>query len=123
MQNGYCILHGEGGHDTKDCFRLNKEVKRLKKESGNDDGGKSHNKTWSRKAAESNEKSKNDLAAFIRKEAKKVVKKDLKAFNKKRKNSGDDTDSELDLNAFDLKDFNYEDMANLKIDDEDSVSV
>ena len=119
QQNLYCMLHGEGGHKTEDCYQLQKEAKRVKMGKG-DNSSKSKNKTWSRKAAESSKESKKDLAAFIRKEVKKGVKKDLKAISKKRKSESDDSDSERDLHAFDLKDFNYEDMENLKIDD-DSV--
>ena len=127
-QTKYCKLHGEGSHTTDDCNELNKQIKRLKSKGDDNNNGskKSTNKSWSRKAAdEATDKSKKDLAAFIRKEAKKIVKKDLKAYNKKRKNETDDSESEdLDLNAFDLKDFNYEDMEALKItDDGDSVSV
>ncbi len=57
---------------------------------------------------------------------KKGVKKDLKAMAKKRKAS-EDSESAGELHGFekfDLKDFNYEDMENLKIDDDvnDEVS-
>ena len=51
---------------------------------------------------------------------KKEVKKGVKLYAKKRK-SEDSSDD--DLNAFDLKDFNYDDMDNLKIDSEDEFSV
>ena len=115
-QNLYCMYHGEGGHKTDDCFHLQKEAKRLK--SGKDFSPPSKNKSWTRKAAESSKESKKDLAAFIRKEIKKGVKKDLKAISKKRKSDSDDSDSSIDIHAFDLKDFNYEDMENLKIDDD-----
>ena len=40
--------------------------------------------------------------------------------SEKRKSS-DDSDDEL--NAFDLKDFNYEDMENLRIDSDDDITV
>ena len=51
---------------------------------------------------------------------KKEVKKGVKLYAKKRKS---DESSDDDLNAFDLKDFNYDDMDNLKIDSEDEFSV
>jgi hypothetical protein len=123
-QNLYCMLHGEGGHKTEDCYQLQKEAKRVKM-GKSDNSSKSKNKTWTRKAAESSKESKKDLAAFIRKEVKKGVKKDLKAISKKRKSESDDSDSDGDLHAFDLKDFNYEDMENLKIDDDsvDGISM
>ena len=50
----------------------------------------------------------------------KQIKKDLSAFTKKRKKEDSDS-SDDDLAAFDLKDFNYEDMDNLKIDDDNTV--
>ena len=68
---------------------------------------------------------KSDLAAFISKEVAKGIKKshkDLAAMQKKRKSAKrDSSDSECDLNAFDLKDFNYEDMENLNIDDDKAL--
>ena len=127
-QTQYCIYHGEGNHKTEDCYQLIKEAKRLKKDGGKSSGndGKFKNKTWTRKAAESSNASKNDLKAFIRKEIQKGVKKDLKALGKKKRKSSDDSDSsDADGYLFDLKDFNYEDMENLKIDDDvtDEVST
>ena len=108
-----CMLHG-WGHSTEDCKVLQAEAKRLKSNNDSDKKdnnsfSKSNNKTWSRKAQEAKKKTSSDLAAFIKKE----VGKAMKTASKKRK-SDDDDDS---LNAFDLKDFNYEDMENLKIDD------
>ena len=124
-KNGYCLLHGDGNHDTEDCFTLQKEAKRLKGEGGDSKpAAKSKNKTWSKKAEEAKEKAKGEYHAFVRKEiakgVKKQIKKDLSAFTKKRKKDDSDS-SDDDLAAFDLKDFNYEDMDNLKIDDETSV--
>ena len=119
----FCLCHGKNSsHNTEDCHKMINEAKRLKKADGKGDGksgnGKYGNKTWSRKADEASKAAKQDLASFIRKEIKKGVKKDLKAISKKRK-SDDSEASEGELNAFDLKDFNYQDMENLKIDDED----
>ena len=123
----FCLLHGEGRHDTDECFALQNEAKKLKtsREGGSSQGGAkngSTNKTWNRKAAEGKAKTKNDLAAFIGKEIAKGIKKqqkDLAAIGKKRKSAKrDSSDSECDLNAFDLQDFNYEDMENLTIDDD-----
>ena len=56
----------------------------------------------------------------IAKGVKKKIKKDLSAFTKKRKQDDSDS-SDDDLAAFDLKDFNYEDMDNLKIEDDNTV--
>ena len=100
-------------------------TKRLKTDGGNSKpAAKSKNKTWSKKAEEAKEKAKGECHAFVRKEiakgVKKQMKKDLSAFAKKRKSDCSDS-SDDDLAAFDLKDFNYEDMENLKIDDDGSV--
>ena len=130
-QKYYCMLHGNNNsHDTKDCHQLQKEAKRLKSDGSNNGkpngNGKFKNKTWTRKAEEAKATTQNDLASFIKKEVKKGIKKDLKALSKKRK-SDDSSDSEDgELHMFDLKDFNYEDMENLKIDDDevtDELSV
>ena len=70
-----------------------------------------------RKSDSAKKDTKKDLAAFIAK----TVRKELHAFSKKRKN---DDMSEGELDQFDLSNFNYKDMDNLKIDsDDDSVSV
>ena len=120
----FCLHHGKNSsHNTEDCHKMINEAKLLKKADGKGDGksgnGKCGNKTWSRKADEASKAAKQDLASFIRKEIKKGVKKDLKAISKKRKSSKDSEDSEGELHAFDLKDFNYQDMENLKIDDDE----
>ena len=122
-QNLYCMIHGHNNsHQTEDCYQLQKEAKRLKSESnGNKSSGKFKNKTWSCKAKEAKQASKNDLASFIKKEVKKGVKKDLKALSKKRKSKESDSKEDGELHMFDLKDFNYEDMENLKIDDKVSI--
>ena len=77
----------------------------------------SSNKTWKKKATDEGNKSKKDLAAFVKKAIKTGVQKELSA--KKRKSEG----QELDLSALEnveLKDFNYTDMGNLRINEEDS---
>ena len=123
----FCSEHGPNyTHDTEGCNVLKNKGK---EKSGS---GKFSNKTWTRKADESNTKSKKELAAFlaksIQKQVKEGVKKELAALQKKRKS--DDSDDEegechlVDILDSDLKGFNYEDMNNLKIDDvSDEVSV
>ena len=96
-----------------------KVEKKYKYKNGN---GKYKNKTWNRKAEEGEKKAKNDLAAFIKKEISKGVKKSLEG-QKSKKRKAIESDSDDDLKAFDPKDFNYEDMANLKIDSDDEVSI
>ena len=108
----YCSHHGHNpSHTSSECFVLHPELKEAKK-------SKSKSKSWSRKAADSKAKTKSDLAAFIRKEVSKGVDKAVNS--NKRKASGESDD---DLNAFDLEEFNFKDMENLKIDSDDDISV
>ena len=108
----YCSHHGHNpSHTSEECFVLHPELKDAKKNKGN------KNKSWSRKAAEGKAKTKNDLAAFIRKEISKGVDKAVSASNKRKAAESED------LNAFDLEEFNYEDMENLKIDSDDDITV
>ena len=109
-----CILHG-WGHATEDCKVLQAEAKHPKmtndsEKKDNNAFSKSSNKTWSRKAHEAKKKTNSDLAAFIKKEVGKAVQ--LVASKKRKSDDNDDS-----LAAFDLKDFDYEDMENLKIND------
>ena len=119
-----CLHHGPNGtHDTDDCIFLKNQSKRAKTDrssSGNDYGSK--NKVWSREATDNRNKNKKDLAAFMRK----TIRKELHAISKKRK-SDDDEESlnnvESDNESFgdiDLGELNYADMADLKIDDDES---
>lgn len=123
-QTKYCTLHGKGNHSTEECMKLKADAKRHK--SGNfshGNGGKYGNKTWSRKQGDdSRNTSKKELHAFMKKAIKAGVQKELASVEKKRK--ADVDDDEFDLNAFDddLKEFNYEDMSNLKIDSDDDSS-
>ena len=112
----YCLIHGKGSHSSDECKVLQEQAKKLKEGGTGQSRGKFGNKTWSRKATESSQSSKKDLAAFIKKQVAKGVQKELLSSDKKRKAKED-----LDLNAFegDLRGFNYEDMDNLKIDSDD----
>ena len=110
----YCEQHGANyTHDTKDCrFLANKKT---------GTGRKSKNKTWDRKASEASEQSKKDLAVLIGKTVNKAVKKQLASVAKKRK-SNEDEEGEcflVETLTKDLDGFNYEEMANLKIGDDD----
>jgi len=119
----HCMLHGWGNHSTEECETLKAQAKRMKDDRAGDKTKKFGNKTWTRKSDTSVTKNKKDLAAFITKQVKAGVEKRMQELNscdKKRK--ADDSDDDLDLGCLDkeLKDFNYEDMDNLKIDDDDS---
>ena len=116
-----CLLHGKGGNSTDECCALQEQTKRLKTKKDGNSSKKSYSKqsgikTWSLKAKDEETSTKADLAAFVKKE----VKKGAQLYAKKRKS---DKSSDDDLNAFDLKDFDYDQMDNLKIDSEDEFSV
>ena len=119
-----CLYHGQCSHRTDECTVLQKlaNQKKVKQEDSNSGGkGNYSNKTWKRKADTENDKSKKELAAFVEKQVKAGVKKAFAAKNKRKAEEG-----ELDLNALEeeLEDFNYNDMDNLRIDDDGSdISV
>ena len=83
--------------------------------------GKFSNKTWTKKADDSNKQSQKELNALV----KKHLKKELNALTKKRKNDSEEENIANELAAIDaqLKDFNYSDMDNLKIASDDDKSV
>ena len=109
----YCEQHGENyTHDTKDCRFLNNNK--------NSSSG-SKNKSWNCKAAEASKKSKKDLAALISKTVNRAVKKQLASADKKRKLDEDGERYLVNVLTKDLDGSNYKDMANLKIDDDESV--
>ena len=136
----HCLLHGDNHtHVTDDCHVLKKQAQQLRRDrEGNDKKPGYKNKTWKRDADQKTKANKQELAAFVRQEAR----KELNAFNKKRKPSDteestddgsmaslnnvealvDTEDGEVD--DIDLAGFNYGDMDNLKVDsDDDGISV
>jgi hypothetical protein len=121
----HCMIHGWGGHSSDECYKLQGEAKRHKGDSNSkkDWKGKSSNKTWTRKADDGRDKSKKELASF-QKAVKAGVQKELASIDKKRKSNKEDGEI-IDLHAFDaqLKEFNYGDMDDLKIDSEDEMSI
>ena len=121
----YCMLHGKGNHSTEDCVKLKAEAKRLKSNSSGkkSSGGKSNDKSWDDKAskAAAKAKAKSDLATLVKRQVKMTI-KDLKAADKKRKSSGDD--SSYEANAVDLEAFNYaRKMEELSINSDSEVDV
>ena len=113
----FCKEHGPNfTHNTEDC-------RVLAKKSEGSSGKKSSNKTWVRKSAEKTDFSKKEFAAFVKKSVKSAM-KDLNSAEKKRKSSDDDSDEEGECHLVEaitgnLDGFNYEEMENLKIDDDD----
>ena len=119
----YCMLHGKGNHATEDCVKLKAEAKRLKStsSSGKKSSDKKSDKSWGQKATNATAKAKSDLAAIVKRQVKMTL-KDLKASDKKRKSSGDD--SSLEANVADLDAFNYaRQMENLSIDSDTDTEV
>ena len=116
----YCLLHGPNTHPTDECKVLKAKANDLKDNNSSSSNKKKGKNSWTKKADEATSKDKKDLAAFIKKAVAQGVQKELNSLDKKRK-------SEHDLNAFDLKEFNYK-MGDLKVsedssDDESSVEV
>ena len=105
----FCQLHGPNWtHNTSECRGMKDKEKSTK----------FSNKSWTRKADEATNKSKNDLAAFLAKTVKDGVKKELASIGKKRKSKTNDGEQEcalVELFEKNLDGFNYDDM--------DSVSV
>lgn len=100
----YCKTHGKNySHNTEDCRA----------------GGKSKNKSWSRKAEDGKKQTK-DLAAFI----KKAIKDELHAVDKKRKSSDEETDGETseEVNAIDALDPSRIDFDKMNMESDDSSS-
>ena len=128
-RSGNCVIHGKKcGHSTDECKvvlgMVNPEKRQEKKVSFKDGRRSSTNKSWSRKSDEAKDKTKKDLAAFIGK----LVKKELNAVQKsdkekrKKKDDDDEDDDDKSVNAFDLSTLDYDDMANLSINDDAKVS-
>ena len=87
-----------------------------------DKDGKFSNKTWTRKSEDSTSKSKKELAAFLKKQVKEGVKKELAAIQKKRKSDeSDDEEGEcllLDMLESKLDGFNYTDMDKMSVSED-----
>jgi hypothetical protein len=123
----YCSLHGKGSHTTEECKTI--QNKRFKNDRDGNPGYQKKaygNKTWTKNADEGKSNSKKELNAIVKQAIAKGVRKELNAIQAKRK-TDDSSDEDREFNmleqAFDLKDFNYSDMENLKIKAEDDVSV
>jgi hypothetical protein len=107
----FCLLHGNGSHTTDQCKTLQSQAENLKESRNN---GSSNNKTWNRKSNDSNK----ELNALV---DKKVAAK-MKALSGKKRKSENEANVVEKLDD-DLAGFNYDDMDNLQIDSDDSISV
>jgi len=122
-----CLLHGNNNtHTTNECNTLKAQAKKLKGNTGGNAGkvkGKGKNKTWNNKSEDETDKSKGELAAFVKKAVKDGLKQELKSIDKKRKTDSDD--SSMDLHAIDveLQEFNCDDMDKLVIKDPEDREV
>ena len=107
----FCLLHGNGSHTTDQCKTLQNQAENLKESRNN---GSSNNKTWNRKSNDSNK----ELNALV---DKKVAAK-MKALSGKKRKSENEANVVEKLDD-DLAGFNYDDMDNLQIESDDSISV
>ena len=100
----HCIVHGQCAHSTEECTVVKGMV------ADKSGAKKPFQNKWKRNADAATSASKKDLAVLIKKavHAATKTKKDLGALSKKRK-SDDSSDEELDLNALNLDEFNYND--------------
>ena len=114
----HCTERGKNWtHGTKDCCTLQKKAKG--NNNNNNNNGRFQNKTWNRESEEAKKEATKELATLIAKQ----VKKQLAAADKKRK-SDNDSDSDEDCALLQgltgaLDGFNYEQMENLSIDDDE----
>ena len=124
----HCLIHGPNTHPSNACFELKKILEKTRGGSPSSSKTTFKNKTWKRgddkKTSFKSDKSKKELAAFI----KDTIKEEMNSFqSKKRKaddSSSDEEEGEMHQMDVDLSKFNYADMDNLKIDsDDDEVSA
>jgi hypothetical protein len=118
-----CPLHG-AGHSEQQC----RTIQKMKKEGtwNGPSSVQSKNKTWSKKADDAKKAAKKELATYIQKTVSKTLRKELSVLSKKRKNDSDEESVNLaeqlvnnDSSDEELKDFNYGDMENLRLDDDE----
>lgn len=118
----FCLIHGKGTHSSDECKKLIADAKRHK--TGHSGGKKEYtNKSWSKKADDERKKSQKELHLFVKKAVAARVSHELNSIESKPKGKRKKSD-EVDLSAFDkdLKEFNYSEMDNLRIDSDDDKS-
>jgi hypothetical protein len=122
----HCLLHGDNyTHTTDECHVLKKQARNMRHRDDDDRKPPYKNKSWKRDAEQGTSSSKKELAAFVRKQAR----KELNAFAKKRKALSSDDDEEgsvgslhhLEAGEIDLATFNYSEMDDLKIESDDET--
>ena len=112
----FCLHHGKNHtHNTDDCRVVQNMTASIQK-GGTKTYASGKNK-WSKKAEDAKKQTQKELANYVRK----VVRKELSAFdsNKRKAEDDNDDDEEGEINAIDFASFNYQDMSNLKIDSEE----
>jgi hypothetical protein len=113
----YCLIHGDNHtHNSDECHILVKRVQAMRRSDG-EERKPPHKKPWNRDAAKGNGASKKELAAFVRKQAR----KELHAFTKQCKTSASSKDDETGSvsssgGELDLSSFDSDEMDNLAID-------
>ena len=95
----YCLLHGEGGHTTDDCFLMKSQAKKMKSDHPSNSNSGSKNKTWKKNDYDVKKYVKKELQVLM-KQAQKGKKRDLNAFaalaEESDKNSKSDDDGSDD---------------------------
>ena len=109
----FCELHGANWtHNSSDCRAMKSNEKR----------GSYNNKTWKRKADDSANQSKKELAALVTKTVKEGVQKELASLGKKRKSKSNDKEEGecalVDILDSNLDGFNYDDMDDMSVKSE-----
>ena len=120
MGDKYCMLHGTSSHTSKECHKLKAESKHLK--SSNDYASKGNGKAaYGGKAykPKSHNKGSKELNAFVKKSIKEGVRKELNSIQDKKRKASSNDEAELATIDVVLKDFNYQDMDDLRIDSKD----
>jgi hypothetical protein len=118
----YCLIHGDNHtHNLDECHVLVKRVQAMRRSDG-EERKPLHKKPWNRDAAKGNGSSNKDLAAFVRKQAR----KELHTFTKQRKTSASSKDDETGSvsssgGELDLSSFDYDEMDNLFINSADKT--
>jgi len=119
----YCMLHGTGGHTSEECHKLKAESKRLKSSTDYSSKGNGKAAYGNKGYKPKYDKGSKELNAFVKKSIKEGVRKELNSIQDKKRKASDDDEAELAAIDVVLKDFNYQDMDDLRIDSEDEGHI